>query len=425
MRRNETAKGKPSRTLMANNKFVFVLSLLIAVVCWGSISLINTKETERTISGVKVQLTQTDELLANYGLSPFDQTDFFVDVTLKGYSYLLRDLTADNIELTASCASVAAAGSYDLPVVYALEDSVNSHVRITKLSSGTIKVYFDKEVEKTFTVVEDVVEKAGYAVAEGYERENPILSTESVTVSGASRDVNKIVSVKAQVELNKTLNSTERLEARLILESDSGVLDSSLYTISPDGPIYITIPVNHTGTYDAVVDFSNMPLYYKSRSFEYTVSPATVDITSTTAVDATQIQSHQISVGTIDFSEIVPGEINEFTLTFDAGKGPNEYTVSIDVTDLSTRTISVPVDTSNITLPRNVQISSAEVANVTVAGPADVLEELDKTSVYAVPVMEGQAVSSAGSYSVPAKIVFRTATNCWSYGKYTVSITVS
>ena len=425
MRWNNSAKGKASRSLMDNNKFVFILSLLIAVVCWGSVSLVNTKETERTITGVKVQLTQTDELLANYGLSVFDQTDFFVDVTLKGYSYLLTDLTSDNIEVTASCASVAAAGSYDLPVNAVLEAGVNSHVRISKLSAGTVKVYFDKETEKTFTLVEDVVEKSGYAVADGYERENPILSNETVTVSGASRDVNKIVSVKAQVELNKTLNSTERLEARLILESDSGTLDASLFTIAPDGPIYITIPITHTGTYDAVVDFSNMPLFYKSGGFAYTVTPATVDVTSTTAVDATQIQSHQISVGSIDFSEIVPGEVNEFTLTYDAGKGPSQYTVRIDMSDLSSRTVSVPVDISNVTVPRNVKILTSELTDVVVAGPEDVLEALENNSVYAVPVTEGMSDYTAGTYSVQAKIVFRTATNCWACGKHTIMIEVS
>ena len=423
---NKNARDKGSRSIMDNNKIVFAISLLIAVICWGSVSLVNTQETERTITGVKVQLTQTDELLADYGLSVFDQTDFFVDVTLKGYSYLLRDVTSDNIELTASCASVAAAGTYDLPVVSTLEGGVNSNVRITKLSSGTIKVYFDKEVSKTFNLVEDVVEKEGYAVAEGYERENPILSTETVTVTGASRDVSKIVTVKARVELDKTLSSTERLEAALVLESDVGELDPSLFTVAPDGPIYITIPINHTGTYEAVVDFSNMPQYYKTNGFDYTVSPATIDITSTTGVDATQMQSHQISVGTVDFSDIVPGIVNEIPLTFDAGDGAHEYTVRIDMTGMSSRTITVPVDVSNITLPSRVKIASSEVAEVTVAGPADVLKALEKNAVYAVPVTEGMASFTEGSYAVQAKIVFRTATNCWAYGKdYSIRIEVS
>ena len=106
MRRTDAAGGKASRSVMDNNKFVFVLSLLIAVVCWVAVSMVNTQEVERRVSGVKVQLIQADEVLENYGLSIFDQTEFTVDVTLKGYSYLLRDITPDDIELTASSASV-------------------------------------------------------------------------------------------------------------------------------------------------------------------------------------------------------------------------------------------------------------------------------------------------------------------------------
>jgi hypothetical protein len=231
--------------------------------------------------------------------------------------------------------------------------------------------------------------------------------------------------VTARVELNKTLQATERLEAALILESDSGELDASLFTISPDGPVYITIPINHTGTYDAVVTFSNMPQFYKNHPLDYTVIPATVDVTSTTAVDAAQLQANQITVGTVDFSEIVPGQINEIPLTFDAGSGEKEYAVRIDMRDFDSVTVNVPVDTSNIALPSNIKITSSEIASVTVAGPADVLADLDSSAVYAVPVTEGLSAFTAGTYTVQAKIVFRTLTNCWAYGKYTVGITVS
>lgn len=422
---NKEPREKASRSILENNKFVFALSLLIAIVCWGAISVVNTQETDRTITGVKVQFTQTEELRETFGLAVFDQTDYFIDVTLKGYSYLLRNLTSDNIDLTVSCASVAAAGTYDLPVTASLSGNVNANVRITKLSSSTVKVYFDKEVEKTFTIVEDVEEKAGYSLAEGYERENPILSPETVVISGASRDINRIVTVKAHVELDKTLSSTERLEAELILDSDTGALDAEDFNIQLDTPVYITIPVTHTGTYDAVVDFTNMPQYYKTNGFSYTVTPPTVDVTSATSVDANQIQSHRISVGTIDFCDIEPGVVNTFTLTFNAGNGENEYTVTIDASEMSSRTLTVPVDTSNITMPSKVRINSSEIASVTVAGPADVLEKLDKNSVYAVPVTEGMYAYKTGSYSVQAKIVFRTLTNCWAYGRYTIDITVS
>ena len=48
-------------------------------------------------------------------------------------------------------------------------------------------------------------------IAEGYERENPILSNETVTVSGASRDVNKIVSVKVTDGCDGNLQGISRL----------------------------------------------------------------------------------------------------------------------------------------------------------------------------------------------------------------------
>ena len=424
MRRNKAAGGKASRSVMDNNKFVFLLSLLIAVVCWGTVSIVNTQEVERKVTGVKVQLLQTDAVLDSYGLSVFDQTDYSIDVTLKGYSYLLRDITPDDLELTASCASVAAAGTYDLPVSSSLAGTVNSNVKITKLSANTIKVYFDKEVEKTFSITEDIVEKAGYAIAEGYERENPILSPETVTVSGASRDISRIANVKARVELNKTLNSTERLEAELILESDVGVLDITDFKIQPDGPVYITIPVNHTGTYDAVVEFTNMPASYKTNGFPYTVTPSTVDVTSTTAVDTAQMRSHEIAVGAVDFSDIAPETVNRIPLRFDAGGGAEDYEVEIDATDYLGRELSVSVDTSNIALPSNVRMVSSEVTGVTVVGPEASVEALERTAVYAVPVTDGLGALAPGQHAVPAKIVFRTATDCWAYGKYTVDITV-
>ncbi|MBQ6119423.1 MAG: hypothetical protein IJK98_09335, partial [Clostridia bacterium] len=320
--------------------------------------------------------------------------------------------------------SVAAAGTYDLPVRSSLSGNVNPNVKISKLSANSIKVYFDKEVEKTFNIVEDIEEKTGYAIAEGYERENPILSPETVVISGASRDINRIVSVKAHVELSKTLNSTERLEAELILESENGVLDTEDFTIHSDGPIYITIPVNHTGTYDAIVEFTNMPQDYKTNGFDYTVTPSTVDMTSMTSVDETQMRSHQISVGTIDFSEIAPDVINQIPLTFDAGDGAVTYTVAIDTTEMESAVLTVPVDVSNITLPSTIRIDSAEVASVTVVGPESNISGIDRTAVYAVPVLDGLSSFAAGQYSVPARIMFRTLTDCWAYGKYMINITV-
>ena len=427
MSRNKTSNRSFSLdSLLENKKILFVFSLLVAVIFWGMVSMVNTKEEERVFPDVKVQLIDTEKPLEQYGLSVFDQNEknFMVNVTLKGYSYQLREIKSDNIVLTASCASVAAAGSIDLPVEYSLSGVNNSNVRVVKLSADKISVNFDKEVKKSFNIVEDIEEKEGYSLAEGCKRENPILSAETVTISGASTNVAKIVTVKAHVELDKPMSSSKRLEAELVLESDTGVLDKKDFDIHLDGPVYITIPVNHTGTYEATVDFTNMPQYYKTNEFAYTVDPPTVDVTSMTSVDEDQTRNNQVTVGVVDFYDIAPGTVNKIPLKFDAGNGESTYVVTIDTTDLTSVELSVPVDVSNITLPSNITVDSAEVASVTVVGPKEKLEGIDRTAVYAVPMTDGLSAYTAGTHSVYARIMFRTLTDCWAYGKYTIDITV-
>ena len=421
MRRNESTGGKSSRSVMDNNKFVFVLSLLIAVVCWAAVSMVNTQEIEKKVSGVKVQI-DADDVFENYGLSLFDQKDYSIDVTLKGASYLLRGIDSSSIVLTASCANVTAAGSYDLQLISSLPDYPT--VKVTKVNPSTVKAYFDEEQQKPFPVTEDIVQKSGYAIAEGYERENPVLSPDTVIISGASRKLSKITAVKARVELNKTLNAKEILEAELILESDEGELDKNDFTIQPAPPYYITIPVSYTSTCNATVEFTNKPAAYKTSMLPWTVAPSTVEVKSAVSEDSPLTRPQDFPVGEVDFSEIAPGEVNTFTLKADAGSGEIEFEVEIDATDFTGDTLSIPVDTSNITLPANVRVTSSEVAEVAVAGPEESVAALDRASVYAVPVLDGLNALSPGQHSVPAKIVFRTATDCWAYGKYTVDITV-
>lgn len=426
MRKTDAAGGKASRSVMDNNKIVFVLSLLIAVVCWGAISMVNTKETEGEVSGVKVQLVQPEEWVQKYGLSVYDvkEEDLLANVKVKGYSYLLRNLRPEDIVLTVNCSSAVTAGRRSLNVVRSLADNVNPNVQIVSVEPDTINLYFDTEETKSFPITEDIVEKPGYAIAEGYERENPILTPETVTITGPSGMLSKITSVKARAELNKTLNARQILEAELILETDEGELDKKDFTIQPDPPYDITIPVSYTSTCNTKVEFTNAPADYKTNMLPWTVTPATVQVKTAVSEDTPQTRSPEISIGTVDFSDIVPEEVNTVVLTFDAGGGEGEYEVEIDATGFVSRTLSVPVDISNITLPANVRVTTAEIAEVTVAGPAASVEALERASVYAVPVTEGLSALTAGQYSVPAKFVFRTATDCWVYGKYTVDVTV-
>ena len=91
-------------SLMTNNKFVFVLSLLFAVAFWVMVSMSQTTEIERVFTDVRISVNvDENSVAAENNLEIFGNGDYFADVTVKGYSYLVNssEFTNSNINLFA------------------------------------------------------------------------------------------------------------------------------------------------------------------------------------------------------------------------------------------------------------------------------------------------------------------------------------
>jgi len=99
----------------------------------------------------------------------------------------------------------------------------------------------------------------GDSLAEGFIRENPRVSVDTVTLTGPSLEINKIVSVKAVVSLTEELSSTQTLEATIV---PVGATDKQTFTnvkFESDEPVYVTVPVTFSAEYKPTVTFTNMP----------------------------------------------------------------------------------------------------------------------------------------------------------------------
>jgi len=423
---DNTAKRKITfASLMANNKVLFAFSVVVAVVFWCLVSMSQTTEIERVFQNVKVTINMEESLPKNSGLEIFGNDEFFVDVSVKGLSYLVNDsaFSADNISVLASCSAVSAAGTYELPLSYSLK-GVSEGIEIVNTSATSVKVTFDERVTKTFALTEDIEETEGYSLGEGLIRENPRLSTDSVEISGPSREVSKITAVKAHAVLSEELTSTVTLEAELIAESASGTLDFSYFTVKNADQIYITIPVNQVGTYKTAVDFIGLPQAYRGEGIEYTITPSEIEVSVHTGVGETQINdSNEILVGTVDFSQInnttnrIVVENNQLL------SEPVRFTVTVDMSSMQKRWLEIPVDLTDVKLPDGATVTSATVKSVQIIGPYQSVMKLDKSAAYAVPVFD-KASYSSGTHKVPVKIVLRTLTDSWVYGTYTIDITV-
>lgn len=428
MSKNKENASKRSFTfssLMANNKILFAFSVVVAIVFWCLVSMSQTTEIEKVFQNVKVTINMDESLPKNSGLEIFGENEFFVDVTVKGLSYLVNDseFTSENISVIASCSAVSSAGTYDLPLSYSVKGA-SSEIEIVNTSAKSVRVTFDERVTKTFALTEDIEELEGYSLAAGLVRENPRLSTDSVEISGPAREISKITSVKAHVTLSEKITSTVTLKAELIAESSNGVLDFSYFTLKNTDDVYITIPVNQVGKYKTAVDFIGLPVAYRGEGVEYTITPSEIEVSVLTGVGETQINdSNEILVGTVDFSQI-NNTNNRIVIKNDQLLNePVTFTVTVNMSSMQKRWLEVPVDLTDVKVPDGVKVTSASVKSVQIIGPYQSVMKLESSAAYAVPVFD-KASYSAGTHKVPAKIVLRTLTDSWIYGTYTIDITV-
>ncbi len=422
---NSNKKSFSFSSLLADNRVVFIFSLIIALICWCLVSMSQTSEIERVFQNINVNIALDESMAKNNGLEIFGEQDFNVDVTVKGLSYLVNSssFTNENINVTASCSAVTAAGTYDLPLSASIT-GYSGDVEVVNISLKSIKVSFDERVTKSFALTEEIVEYDGYSLATGLIRENPILSVDKIEISGPSRDIAKITSVKALVELDKELTSTENFEAEIIAESSAGEVDLSNCKIELAEPVYVTIPINKVGKYVTAVDFIGMPQSYRESGIKYSVYPAEIDVSVMTGADDTQLnESNEILIGTIDFSQINNTNNRIVINNEKISSEVKNFTVTIDMSSMAKRWLEIPVDTSSVTIPDGVTVVSKTVESVQIVGPSSSVMEIDKTAAYAVPVFDA-AVYSAGVHKIPAKIVLRTLTDSWIHGTYTVEIEV-
>lgn len=422
----KNAKGSESffSRFLEDNRRVFIFSVIVAIICWCGVSMYQTQDTEKVIKNVRVQLPVDGSLPSNNGLQIFGEQDYFVDVTIRGKSYLLSDPeVADKINLTASLASVSTAGTYNLPISHSIDEN---GVEITNLSKTYISVYFDELVTKEFDLVEEVNKGEKFAVADGFKVEEPTLNVEKIKLKGPALEINRISSVKAVATVDKELSGTETFEAEIVPVSSSGNADFSHVTVADDTKVYVVMTLSYSTDVTPIVTFTNAPKAYREDEVKYTVTPDKAKIT-VASNDAQHIKSEGLSVGSIDFKEI-NNTVNTFTFKAEDIRcnfedGVKSFTVTVDMSSMAKRWMEIPVELGDAKLPDGAELTSKTVQSVQIIGPEASVMNIDSTAAYAVPVLDGIELHK-GENTVPAKVVLRTLTDSWVRGDYTVVITV-
>ena len=412
-------KIKKLNNLFQNNLFVFILSLFISVVIWLLVVINVSPQTTRVIKDVKV--TIDNAVPSQFGLEVFGESEFTVDVTVKGKKYQISNLSADDIVTTAITTYVDSPGHKTLQLK-AEPVSENASYVISSVSLKTIDVYFDTPKSVEFQVEPEIITKNGLPVVEdGFTCGEPSLSENLIKVTGPSKQVDRIKRAVAKCVLDTSLDSNLSFETDIVLLDENNQSDFDYIKMSANKTV-IAIPVYRVKTVSTAVNFKNVPNSYISSPLSYIISPKTEAFNI--FVDEYE-KTLSYNVGTVDFKTLSPTN-NKFVFPADklpvAEGGAQEFTVTVDMSGFSQEYISISKENIRINNADYDDYNITQFPNyVVVVGPESELKGITKDKIYIeidasqVDVVYGEAVK------IPALVTVDSDT-CWVYGTYDVEI---
>lgn len=432
-------KKKPSaffHNIFYNNRYLAVFSFVAALIVWIVVVMAFSPETTYKIEDVPVIINTENTTAEKLDLQPFIEKDYTVDVSVTGkrYSVTQRDISADDITVTANLNYVDSVGTHVLRLI-PTKNNQYADYEITDLSSDEIEVYFDayKEIKidlKTEEIPENLV-------SEKYFVDGPVLSANSITVCGAATQINKIDRENIYARISEDeLDDIRSLKETTYFNAVIDIVDNygnkvNYVEIKDESPVIITVPVMQKAEFETSVEFVNTPENYNDFIESITITPETLNIGAVNDVIASM---KSVIVGTIDFSNVKAGKNvfkfkqEDFSTNLKIFDEFTEATVTVNVMEAATKKVDIKTEQISLAnIPDNYTISfvasNSTIKGVTIYGPEADLEALTADLVDAVVDFTGYE-GTPGRDIVTARIRVKNQ-NCWAYGTYKIPVNVT
>ncbi len=413
-------KGKLSK-LLDNNKIVLAISFLASIAIWFYVVVNVSPETTNTIKGVKVQIDNT--IPSQFGLEVFGDSEFYVDVEVKGKKYLIssQNLSAEDIVIVAQTNNVDSAGFRTLTLKPEVE---SSNYTITHISQKSVDVYFDTPKTIQMVIEPEIIANGFDIVKEGFNTGDVKLSESAVTVTGPSTEINKITKAVARLELTESLSSNKSAETSITL-LDENNKSNFKYVKTNFSSVVLTIPVLRVKEVNTSVLFKNAPDEYVLNPLHYTVSPSKDYFNI--SVDEFE-KTVDYAVGTIDLKSVSP---SNYVFEFSASDLPvaeesntEKFVVKLDVSNLSQEYFVIPASQIHANNPSKVAYKISGLnKSVVIVGTQKALDSITADKIKVEADVSAINISAGQSITIPVNVTVD-STNCWVYGSYTVEISL-
>lgn len=412
------------KKLIYNDKYLIIISIVLAIVIWCITSMNLSPETNKNII-VPVAVDFTDSAAEQLGIKCYGDDMIEVEVTITCKKYLARDITADDLNVYLQTNTVTSKGNLEVPIK--VEAAESSDFIIDSYYPTVYRAYFDVEAEKVMNI--DVQYPEDDFIADGYVSGDALFSENSVTIKGPKTYVNSVERVVSSISFDSPLNSTKTVELKLLPVDKNDQTVDYITFIKKNDNVTLTIPVLKKEVLDVTSSFTSRPSGIDVSDFDIRYS-----VKSVNAGVLEEADIKQANIGNIDFSRLTVGEN---TIEFDADSVEG-FTI-LDNIEKITATVTVPEKYKTTTLyinGRNVEINNipdgykAEVVSLSSYSATAVGEESNLFALSGANVrmtvdlssLKGNVKEGVDTYNLTPML--DNCDGCWLYGDFTASIRI-
>lgn len=403
---------------LLNNLSLKILSAVCAIIIWIIIVNVYDPSTSVTVSGVEVQLVNTESLTEKeYAYDVVDGSK--ISVYISGPRSIVTDIKAKDIVATADLSNVTVFSDYVDIDVKVVKDGVSASSIEIAPKTTAIRLKIENRVTKTFNIDTELVGTP----ADGYVIGGQQISPSSVKVTGTSSVVDSISSVKVLYDVSgATMNISDAAPIKLYDSQGTEIVDDRIELSKTAVDIKVNVLMTKT-----------VPVTYKTKGTPadgYGVSGIDQAVTETVIagtedalrdVNSIDVPDSAIDVSGLNADKIFHVRLSSYLPGNITVMSEGVVNVTVRIYPVSERDISVPVTgivLSNLPQGYNISFGDVTAVNITVTGEQSVLTALTVTGI--IPTIDLSGIKE-GDNTLRLKVTL--PANCTLKQNYTVNVT--
>ena len=415
-------EGGQNRSLLEDRRVRLALAALLAVLLWVAVTTVVQPGTTIPLGNVPVDYTYESSVYTSRGLSIGDAPERSVTLTISGDGYTIGELRAEDFVVYPDCSSVRSSGTKNLQLrVRCINSAVAGSISVSIAdANSTVDVVFDVVEEKTLPIQ---VNTRYLTIEDGYILYSTAASSETVTLTGPSSELAGVASCTAEVSYSDPLSDSVTVDTNLRFYNESGQELHFEYVTLDRTAVEVTLSVYKTARLPINVRFVNTPPNFDDSVLIYSLSQTELRVAGPAG---TVDDLSELAVGTIDLSTFALDKVYEMPITLPSGlvalDNVDTVTVSFNCSAMATKTLNIPAENVEvINLPPTYQLTveSDRLMNVTLCGPAAVLEGLTADQVVARIDADDFAVA-LGQQNIACSIYVPADGRVFALGSYAV-----